>query len=192
LVSLRVLDGNGQGYVSNVIEAIDWTIAHRRALGIRVLNLSFGHPPAESYRTDPLAHAVERAWAAGLVVVASAGNRGRDGHFTVNAPGSDPYVLTVGAMNDVNTADRGDDIKTTYSSKGPSFGDHILKPGSGRAGESDRLDARPGGDVGAVVSRSGRLEGSYRAVRQQHVDGRGVRRDRDSCCNAIPTCPRTK
>ena len=37
LVSLRVLDAKGQGYVSSVIEAIDWTIAHRSALGIRVL-----------------------------------------------------------------------------------------------------------------------------------------------------------
>ena len=128
IVSLRVLDANGQGYVSNIIEAIEWSIAHKDAYGIRVLNLSFGHPPMESYRTDPLAHAVERAWAAGLVVVASAGNRGRDGHFTVNVPGSDPYVLTVGAMNDLNTADRTDDITTTYSSKGPTFGDHVLKP----------------------------------------------------------------
>src|SRR5262245_50381871 len=76
VVSLKVLDGQGQGYVSNVIDAIEWAIAHRNAYGIRVLNLSFGHPPAEAYRTDPLAHAVERAWAAGLAVVAFSGNRG--------------------------------------------------------------------------------------------------------------------
>ena len=38
-------------------------------------------------------------------VVASAGNRGRDGYLTINAPGNDPYVLTVGAMNDLNTAE---------------------------------------------------------------------------------------
>ncbi|MBZ5639580.1 MAG: S8 family serine peptidase, partial [Acidobacteriia bacterium] len=71
-VSLKVLDGQGTGYVSNVIEAIDWAIAQRARYGIRVLNLSLGHAPMESYRTDPLARAVERAWAAGLVVVVSA------------------------------------------------------------------------------------------------------------------------
>jgi serine protease AprX len=113
LISLRVLDGNGQGYVSSIINAIDWTIKNRDKYGIRVLNMSFGHPPAESYRTDPLDRAVERAWSAGLVVVASAGNRGRDGHFTINAPGNDPYVLTIGAMNDLNTTNRTDDVITT-------------------------------------------------------------------------------
>src|SRR5262245_4153388 len=128
IVSLKVLDANGQGFVSDVIRAIDWSIQNRAAYGIRILNLSFGHPPAESYATDPLAHAVERAWAAGLVVITSAGSRGRDGFFTINSPGNDPYVLTVGAMNDMNTAVRSDDVTTTYSSRGPSYGDHILKP----------------------------------------------------------------
>ena len=40
----------------------------------------------------------------------SAGNRGRDGYVTINSPGNDPYVLTVGAMNDLNTAVRADDV----------------------------------------------------------------------------------
>ena len=76
----------GAGYASSVIEAIEFAIAHREEYAIRVLNLSLGHPVHESYRTDPLARAVERAWAAGLVVVASAGNRGRDGSMTINSP----------------------------------------------------------------------------------------------------------
>ncbi|MCH7780702.1 MAG: S8 family serine peptidase, partial [Acidobacteria bacterium] len=127
-VNLRVLDDEGLGYVSSVIEAIDFAIANRARFNIRVLNMSLGHPVAESYHTDPLARAVERAWAAGLTVIASAGNRGRDGYLTINSPGNDPYVLTIGAMNDKNTVDRSDDIIATYSSRGPSYGDQVVKP----------------------------------------------------------------
>jgi len=119
-VSLKVLDGEGAGYASNVIQAIDWAIEHRAEYGIRVLNLALGHPVQEAYQTDPITRATERAWAAGLLVVASAGNRGRDGNLTINSPGNDPYVLTVGAMNDLNTETRSDDISATYSSQGPT------------------------------------------------------------------------
>ena len=57
--NLRVLDATGAGRASSVIEAIDWAVAHRAYYEIRVLNLSIGHTPMESYRTDPLARAVE-------------------------------------------------------------------------------------------------------------------------------------
>src|SRR5262249_42315170 len=40
----------------------------------------------------------------------------------------DPFVLTIGAMNDKKTVDRSDDVMTTYSGRGPTYGDHVLKP----------------------------------------------------------------
>jgi Subtilase family len=46
----------------------------------------------------------------------------------LTAPGNDPYVITVGAMNTMGTPDRGDDVMTTYSSKGPTAIDHVAKP----------------------------------------------------------------
>ena len=84
--------------------------------------------------TDPLCRAVERAWQAGIVVVAAAGNDGRDDRFgtkgygTITAPGNSPRVITVGAMNTVGTPSRKDDKMATYSSKGPTAVDHIVKP----------------------------------------------------------------
>jgi serine protease AprX len=48
---------------------------------------------------------VESAWKAGIVVVVAAGNEGRnraqgtDGYATITAPGNDPLVITVGAVN---------------------------------------------------------------------------------------------
>ena len=134
LINLRVLDGNGQGSDSSVIKAIERAIALKQQYNIRVINLSLGRPIYESYRLDPLCQAVEAAWKAGIVVVAAAGNDGRDnsignnGYGTIEAPGNDPYVITVGAMKAMGTFSRTDDLIASYSSKGPSAIDDIVKP----------------------------------------------------------------
>ena len=134
LINLRVLDENGQGQDSTVIQAIQEAISLKNTYNIRVINLSLGRPVFESYTLDPLCQAVEAAWQAGIVVVVAAGNNGRDdslgtnGYATITAPGNDPYVITVGAMKTMGTATRGDDLIASYSSKGPSFIDHIVKP----------------------------------------------------------------
>ena len=77
LINLKVLDANGTGEAADVIEAIDFAIKFRKQLGIRVINLSLGAAPTQSYKDDPLCQAVERAVKAGIVVVASAGNHGQ-------------------------------------------------------------------------------------------------------------------
>ena len=76
LINLRVLDDSGAGQVADVVEAIDWAIDNRVQYNIRIINLSLGTPVTQSYRDDPMGQAVERAVKAGIVVVASAGNRG--------------------------------------------------------------------------------------------------------------------
>ena len=124
IISEKVLDENGIGYVSDVIEAIDWTIENRLRFNIRVINLSLGHHADQDWADDPLAQAVERAVRAGLVVPAAAGNQGKtaDGTPVVGAvisPGFDPLALTVGALNTHGTVDRSDDTVATFSSRGP-------------------------------------------------------------------------
>jgi subtilisin family serine protease len=75
-----------------------------------------------------------RGGMAGIVVVAAAGNDGRDdslrtsGYGTINAPGNDPYVITVGAMKTMDTPSRSDDQIASYTSKGPTLIDHVVKP----------------------------------------------------------------
>ena len=138
IVNLRVLDDNGAGKDSYVIAALQWITenkADRKAnLNIRVVNMSLGRPVYESYKNDPLCKAVEAVWQAGIVVVVAAGNDGRNnqgnsnGYGTINSPGNDPYVITVGASNMFGTDTRIDDMPTSYSSKGPSMIDHIVKP----------------------------------------------------------------
>ena len=134
LINLRVLDSNGQGNDSSLIRAIDRAIALKSTYNIRVINLSLGRPVFESYMWDPLCQEVEAAWRAGIVVVAAAGNQGRNtnggigGYGTIEAPSNDPSVITVGAMNTVGTPTRTDDKMTSYSSKGPTLYDHLVKP----------------------------------------------------------------
>ena len=151
LVNCRVLDGDGTGMVSDVIEAIEWCVERRDQYNIRVMNLSLGRPVGESFETDPLCQACEYAWFEGIVVVTSAGNIGYEGYSTILSPGNDPYVITVGAVNDMGTADRSDDEICGYSSRGPSPIDHVLKPDL----------VAPGNQIAAVRHRNSQLEQTH-------------------------------
>ncbi len=133
LVALKVLDDQGFGFISGVIDAIDYAVANRSALGIRVINLSVGSGIYESYHTDPLAQAAKRAVDAGIVVVASAGNIGQNAahealYGGVTSPGNAPWVLTVGASNHRGTVSRADDTVAVFSSRGPTWIDFSAKP----------------------------------------------------------------
>lgn len=134
IINLRVLDANAKGTDSQVISAIQRAIALKATYNIRVINLSLGRPVSGSYKTDPLCQAVEQAWKAGIVVVVAAGNEGRNntygnqGYGTIGSPGNDPYVITVGALKSAGTVGRSDDRMASYSSKGPTLIDHIVKP----------------------------------------------------------------
>ncbi len=71
------------------------------------------------YFVDPLNRAVEKAWAAGVVVVSAAGNTGGRAE-TITVPGNDPYVITVGAVNTQRTPGVwSDDTLPMWSSVGP-------------------------------------------------------------------------
>jgi serine protease AprX len=132
-VDVRVLGRNGVGYTSDVIAGIDWAIANRARYGIRIINLSLGHPVAEPSATDPLCRAVARAHQAGIVVVASAGNYGTTPAGApvlggITSPGNSPFAITVGAVDTKGTTDRRDDVVAPYSSRGPTRFDFAVKP----------------------------------------------------------------
>jgi serine protease AprX len=128
LVSVRVLDDVGRGMSSDVLAGLDWILANKDVYGIRVVNISLGHPVYESPSQDPLVHAVDALWDAGVVVVCSAGNAGRSGYGTISSPCNSRKVITVGAVNDRGTVDPSDDLVTTYSSRGPTVIDRVAKP----------------------------------------------------------------
>jgi serine protease AprX len=127
IVSVRVLDNDGQGSYETVIKGIQYVVQNKAAYNIRVLNLSLSAHPSVPYFVDPLNRAVERAWASGIAVLAAAGNNGGAAE-TITVPGNDPYVITVGAINGNRTAGEwADDTLPPWTSTGPTS-DGFAKP----------------------------------------------------------------
>lgn len=133
LVDVRVLGRNGMGLTSDVIAGIDWAVANRTRYNIRIITLALGHPVTEPSAIDPLCRAVERASAAGVVVIASAGNYGKTPEGAqilggITSPGNAPSAITVGAVDTKGTIDRRDDTVAEFSSRGPTRFDMAVKP----------------------------------------------------------------
>ena len=102
----------------DVITALQFTVRHKDELGIRVVNLSLSSDTPGSYLDDPINAAVEFVWHSGIVVVVAAGNRGSAADAVQYPPGNDPYVISVGATDELGTPDPGDDVIAPYSSRG--------------------------------------------------------------------------
>jgi serine protease AprX len=128
IVAIKALDQFGQGRSSAVVAGIGWAIAHKSQYDIRVLSISIGGNVTGPADKDPMALAVEAAWKAGIVVVCAAGNEGDFGAGSVLSPGNDPYVITVGAVDTMQTGTRADDGVAHYSSVGPTLYDEFAKP----------------------------------------------------------------
>jgi len=146
LVSVKVAGATGQTDLSTVVAGINWVIAHRRALHIGVLNLSFGMVPVVSTVLNPLDQAVEQAWNAGIVVVAAAGNAGPF-NGTILSPGDDPLVITVGALDDQGSPSPAGDTMTSFSSVGPTSPDGWIKPDVVASGRSVVSLRAPGSTI---------------------------------------------
>ena len=161
IVSLKVLDANGAGMTSDVIEAIDFAVDNRASLGIDIINLSLGHPILEPAAVDPLVQAVERAAREGIIVVAAAGNFGKHretglpGYAGIISPGNAPSAITVGAVESQATVKRSDDRIASYSSRGPTWFDAHLKPDV----------VAPGHGIVAAAARNSTLYQNYPQVR---------------------------
>ena len=149
LVSLKVLDQNGEGTISHIIEALNWIAENYRTYNIRVVNLSVGASIHESYWTDPLTLAAKKVTDLGITVVAAAGNLGKNANGQaqwggITAPGNAPWVLTVGASSTMGTLTRNDDTMASYSSAGPTYIDFNAKPDLAAPGTGTVSLAAPG------------------------------------------------
>ena len=120
IVSIKAAGFDGSTDVTNVLAGIQWAVAHKDVYDIDVLSLSVGSDSTVGTRLSPLSFAVERAWAAGIVVVVSAGNRGPE-MGTVTSPADNPYVITVGSSNDETSPNSiNDDKVPVFSGRGPT------------------------------------------------------------------------
>jgi serine protease AprX len=149
LVGVKVLDDEGSGNISQVVAAVDWVIRNKRRYNIRVLNLSLGAHAEKGYQEDPISRIAEEAWKRGIVVCAAAGNEGPK-YETINTPGINPSIITVGNINDRDTIPRPDDKLADTSSRGPTI-DELLKPDILAPG-TNIVSLKPGG---GYISYSG-------------------------------------
>ncbi|PWW05626.1 minor extracellular protease Epr [Paenibacillus cellulosilyticus] len=124
LYAIKALDHEGLGYISDIIEGINWCIRNK----IQVINMSFGLLPGE--QSAALQEAIQKAYNNGIVCVASAGNSGTS-NGRIDEPASFSETISVAASN------RNDQI-ASYSSRGdgiditaPGTNIRSLMPGSG-------------------------------------------------------------
>lgn len=171
LYAVKVLDSTGSGYLSDVVAGIDWAIEN----GMDIISLSMGTD--EDYQT--MRDACELASAAGIIVVAAAGNdyrRVRNREWdTVDYPAQYDSVIAVGAIDETDT-------KAYFSSTGAAM--ELAAPGvfvystdldqsysykSGTsmscphvAGVAALILSGPGGDVRTVLQETAEDMGNTR------------------------------
>jgi len=95
IVVVKVADADGTTSLSEVLAGLDWVAAHAQAIQVVNLALAVDRPTAPAYGADPLTAGVEHVRAAGVVVIAAAGNKPGQ----LGDPGLDPQALTVGAAD---------------------------------------------------------------------------------------------
>jgi subtilisin family serine protease len=108
LYAVKVLDADGSGNLSDVIDGIVWAAKN----GMQVANMSLGAP----IDSDAMHRAVRMAKGMGVVIVAAAGNSGA----AVGYPGAYPETIAVAASDS-------DDQLASFSSRGPEV--KFIAPG---------------------------------------------------------------
>jgi serine protease AprX len=127
LISIKVSDETGATTVLDVIYGLQFAVEHQSDYNIRVVNLSLDTTTPQSYKTDPLDAAVEAAWMHGLAVVVAAGNKGNVPGAVQYSPANDPYVITVGGVDENGSANPAGDTIASWSSLGTTQ-DGFQKP----------------------------------------------------------------
>ncbi|WP_010531314.1 S8 family peptidase [Lentibacillus jeotgali] len=138
LIGVKVLNRIGSGSLETIIRGVEWCIQYNEDnpdAPIDIISMSLGSE-AGSYNIeddDPMVKVVEKAWNEGITMCVAAGNSGPDPQ-TISSPGVSDQVITVGALDDKNTADtRTDDTVAEFSGRGPTvYGEvkpDILAPG---------------------------------------------------------------
>jgi serine protease AprX len=116
LINVRVTSDTGMSLGSDLVAGLQWVYDNRATYNIKVVNVSMNSSVSESYLTSPIDAAVEILWFNGIVVVVSAGNNGGPG--TLYPPANDPFVITVGAADDMGSASISDDAVASFSAYG--------------------------------------------------------------------------
>jgi serine protease AprX len=115
VLDVRVAADDGSTGLLTVLRGLQEVAAR----DVDVVNLSLSSASQLPYQADPLTVALAALWERGVTVVVPAGNDGPDGR-SITSPGVHPALLTVGAVDEAGTAERGDDSVADFSARGPA------------------------------------------------------------------------
>ncbi len=124
IISVRVLDCDGDGEVADVVSSLQWVRMHHRSGVAAVVNLSFGVDLGDDGTS--IDHEVQALIDEGVVVTVASGNgdaAGRPIDACKIAPGDVSDALTVGAVGI-------SDVVSYYSNNGPCV--DVYAPGGDR------------------------------------------------------------
>ncbi len=106
LVAVRVLNGSGSGWASDIVAGIDWITANQSQFDIRVANLSLtsglynGACDTANANTLNFASAIEAARNAGIITFAASGNEAQTNEM--GAPACTTSTVSVGSVYDTD------------------------------------------------------------------------------------------
>jgi subtilisin family serine protease len=177
LYAVRVFGANGSGDISGVICGLNWVAEHAAADNIKVVNMSLGGAGTDDGHcgttdNDPFHAAVCKVTAAGVTVVAAAGNDGQN--LANSAPAAYDEVLAVTAMADFDGLPGG--LASTASCSGgqgvqddtpAAFSDYAT-PGSA---DADHTIAAPGVCITSTWNDGGTQTISGTSMASPHVAG---------------------
>ncbi|MBI3298417.1 MAG: S8 family serine peptidase [Elusimicrobia bacterium] len=163
LYSIKSIDSRGQAATADIIKGLEWAVKNK----LQVVNMSLRKP-----HTEALELAVARTLAAGVIIVAAAGN---GSGAAVEAPARYAGVIAVSASN----ADGG---LADFSNKGPEVA--FIAPGA------EVVSTAMGG---GVTTKSGTSMAAPHvaglvalAIGLGHADGASVRRALDGAAAPLP------
>lgn len=153
--AVKVLDANGSGWISTIIEGIEYCIDPDSNPStddaVDIINMSLGGAPTPD---NPLDSAVSNATKAGILSVIAAGNSGESGYGSIGSPGTSESALTVGACDSA-------DHVTFFSSIGPDDVHSLIKPEV----------VAPGMNILSTILNNGTASWSGTSMAAPHVTG---------------------
>ncbi|MFT5313109.1 MAG: hypothetical protein ACI8Z9_001594 [Paraglaciecola sp.] len=135
LVDAKVLSDAGAGL--GATDGVEWAILNKDKYDIRILNLSLGGTDS-SDGSDAGSQGINAAYDAGIISVIASGNDGNVSY--ISSPAAADRAITVGAIADLNSITREDDLIAGFSNEGPRTDDgdddHVdeMKPEIGAPG----------------------------------------------------------
>jgi serine protease AprX len=122
LFGAKVLDSSGNGYESNIIKGIEWSIENKaNIISMSLASFQTWTTPNCDNSDISMTSAIDNSIAMGVIVVAAAGN----GPWGVASPACKGNAIAVGAVDS-------NDLIASFSGRGAAMTDHgVVAPGVG-------------------------------------------------------------